>query len=99
MTYRERLLNTGATEQDIALADADAFDALPPRIGAILAHAQRLTLAPADARAADLAALQAAGLTTPAIVALSQLVAFVAYQLRVVSAVRALQTHIAKEAA
>ncbi|MXN78850.1 hypothetical protein GR157_29480 [Burkholderia sp. 4701] len=97
--YRERLLNAGATEQDIALADADAFDALPPRVGAILAHAQRLTLAPADARAANLAALQAAGLTTPAIVALSQLVAFVAYQLRVVSAVHALQTRIAKEAA
>ncbi|WP_431823444.1 CMD domain-containing protein [Burkholderia sp. F1] len=98
-TYRARLLNEGGNTHDIAHADDDAFDALPRRLGAILAHARRVTLAPAEASAADLAALKAAGLTTPAIVALSQLVAFVAYQLRVVAAVQALQTRIAKEAA
>ncbi|TCW85790.1 hypothetical protein C5O80_11635 [Burkholderia sp. SRS-46] len=98
-TYRARLLNEAGTEHDIALADAETFDALPPRVGAILAHARRLTLAPADARAADLATLQSAGLTTPAIVALSQLVAFVTYQVRVVAAVGALHARVAKEAA
>ncbi|OMG71175.1 CMD domain-containing protein [Burkholderia ubonensis] len=97
--YRERLLNAGGTAHDIARADDEAFDALPNRLGAILAHARRLTLAPAAAGAADLAALKASGLTTPAIVALSQLVAFVAYQLRVIAATRALQARLAQEAA
>lgn len=97
--YRARLLDAGGTLDDIERADADAFDALPRRLGAILLHAKRLTHAPADARASDLDALKSAGLTTPAIVALSQLVAFVAYQLRVAAAARALQARTAKEAA
>lgn len=98
-TYRTRLLDAGGTPDDIAHADADAFDALPPRIGALLAHARRLTLSPVDARRSDLDALKSAGLTTPAIVALSQLVAFVTYQLRVAAAARALQARAGKEAA
>jgi uncharacterized protein YciW len=61
-------------------------------------HAKRLTHAPADARASDLDALKSAGLTTSAIVALSQLVAFVAYQLRVAAAARALQARAAEAA-
>ncbi|AZQ54703.1 CMD domain-containing protein [Burkholderia cenocepacia] len=97
--YRTRLLDAGGTLDDIEHADADAFDALPRRLGAILLHAKRLTHAPADARASDLDTLKSAGLTTPAIVALSQLVAFVAYQLRVAAAARALQARAAKEAA
>ncbi|MCQ4379991.1 aromatic amino acid ammonia-lyase, partial [Clostridioides difficile] len=40
-------------------------------------------------------ALKSAGLTTPALVALSQLVAFVAYQLRVAVAAQALQARAA----
>ncbi|RQS30983.1 hypothetical protein DIE03_14235 [Burkholderia sp. Bp8992] len=98
-TYRARLLDAGGTARDIEHADADAFDALPQRLGALLAHAKRLTLSPVDARAADLDALKSAGLTTPAIVALSQLVAFVAYQLRVAVAAQALQARAGKEAA
>lgn len=98
-TYRTRLLDAGGTAEDIALADADAFDALAPRLRAILAHARLLTHTPVDARPSDLDALKSAGLTTPAIVALSQLVAFVAYQLRVAAAARALQARAAKEAA
>ncbi|WP_446900788.1 CMD domain-containing protein [Burkholderia sp. YIM B11467] len=98
-TYRTRLLDAGGTAEDIARADTDAFDALPPRLGAILAHARLLAQAPVDARPSNLDALKSAGLTTPAIVALSQLVAFVAYQLRVAAAARALQARAAKEAA
>ncbi|KAB0642522.1 CMD domain-containing protein [Burkholderia latens] len=97
--YRTRLIDAGGTPDDIAHADADAFDALPRRLGALLAHTRRLTLAPVDARKTDLDALKSAGLTTPAIVALSQLVAFVAYQLRVAFAARALQARAATEAA
>ncbi|MBJ9592078.1 CMD domain-containing protein [Burkholderia seminalis] len=98
-TYRARLLDAGGTAGDIEHADANAFDALPRRLGAILAHAKRVTLAPVDARAADLDALKSAGLTTPAIVALSQLVAFVAYQLRVAVAAQAIQARTTREAA
>ncbi|PAJ78622.1 CMD domain-containing protein [Burkholderia ubonensis] len=98
-TYRARLIDAGGTPDDIARADADAFDALPRRLGALLAHARRLTLSPADARPSDLDELKSAGFTTPAIVALSQLVAFVSYQLRVVAAAQALQARAAREAA
>ncbi|CAB3748540.1 hypothetical protein GQ57_04350 [Burkholderia sp. MSh2] len=98
-TYRARLLDAGGGAEDIASADAEAFDALAPRVGAILAHARLLARSPVDARAADLDALKSAGLTTPAIVALSQLVAFVAYQLRVAAAAQALQARAAQEAA
>ncbi|RKU04100.1 hypothetical protein C7H84_07630 [Burkholderia sp. Nafp2/4-1b] len=98
-TYRTRLIDAGGTPDDIARADADSFDALPGRLGALLVHARRLTLSPVDARPADLDALKAAGFTTPAIVALSQLVAFVAYQLRVAAAAQALQARAAREAA
>ncbi|KUY83263.1 CMD domain-containing protein [Burkholderia sp. RF4-BP95] len=98
-TYRARLIDAGGTPDDIARSDADAFDALPRRLGALLAHARRLTLSPVDARPSDLDALKSAGFTTPAIVALSQLVAFVAYQLRVAAAARALQARATREAA
>jgi uncharacterized protein YciW len=52
------------------------------RRAAILAHAERLALAPGSATKAHLAPLEAAGLTARDIVALAQLVAFVAYQVR-----------------
>jgi uncharacterized protein YciW len=49
---------------------------------ALLAHAALLATAPGRATPANLAGLQAAGLTGRDIVALSQLVAFVSYQVR-----------------
>jgi CMD domain protein len=100
--YRERLLaddvdpvaaarlldaitrHRGATAS-VALADADT------RLAAILVHTELLVLQPVAARRTHLATLQAAGFTTTAIVALSQLVAFVTYQGRVVAALRALE--------
>jgi CMD domain protein len=62
-----------------------------PRLAAILVHTEALVLHPADTGKFALAQLQAAGLTTGAIVALAQLVAFVTYQVRVVAALRALE--------
>jgi uncharacterized protein YciW len=63
----------------------DARGGLPdgPRVAAILAHAERLAIAPGSATRQHLAALQAVGLQARDIVALAQLVAFVAYQVRV----------------
>jgi uncharacterized protein YciW len=53
------------------------------RRAAILAHAERLAVAPGSATKAHLAALDAVGLRARDIVALTQLVAFLAYQVRV----------------
>lgn len=53
-----------------------------------LAHAERLTFAPANATAAHLAELQQAGWTPDGIVTLSQLVAFVSFQSRLLRGYR-----------
>ncbi len=66
-----------------ALLDARGTPPPGPRTAAILAHAERLATAPGSATKAHLAALDAVGLTPRDIVALAQLVAFVAYQVRV----------------
>jgi uncharacterized protein YciW len=61
----------------------DACGAVAPaRREALLAHATLLATSPGRATPANLAALQAVGLSERDIVALSQLVAFVAYQVR-----------------
>lgn len=54
----------------------------PARREALLAHADLLATAPGRAAPANLVALQAVGLSERDIVALSQLVAFIAYQVR-----------------
>jgi uncharacterized protein YciW len=65
------------------LLDARGTPPAGARTAAILAHAERLATAPGSATKAHLAALGAAGLSSRDIVALAQLVAFVAYQVRV----------------
>lgn len=64
--------------------------ALGERLSAALAHAHRLVLHPRDAAAADLAALQTAGWSTAAIVTFSQLVAYLAFQIRAAHGLRVL---------
>ena len=56
-----------------------------PRDAAILRHAALLATCPGEATKADTAALQAAGLSAMEIVTLSQIVALVAYQARVLA--------------
>lgn len=65
--------------------------ALAPRLAAALAHAHLLTFHPRDATQDDLRRLIEAGWTTPGIVTLSQLVAFLAFQVRAVAGLRTLQ--------
>jgi CMD domain protein len=98
--YRARLLALDAADSAAthALLDAIAQHRELPfetnadkRLAAILAHTEVLVLHPATTGQAALAALLAAGLTTRAIVALAQLVAFITYQVRVVAALRALE--------
>lgn len=96
---RERLRALGderAKAADALLARIEAGASISEagantRLAAILAHTRALIDAPAATNQAALHALQHAGLSTRAIVALSQLVAFVSYQIRVVAALRALE--------
>lgn len=76
---------------DPATADpATAGGAGAPARAAMLRHADLLTLTPRAAGEADIVALRDAGVAEPDIVRLSQLVAFVNYEARVVAGLRAL---------
>jgi alkylhydroperoxidase domain protein/CMD domain protein len=83
--YSARLRATpGVSEQLIgdSLTGPDAA-ALPGRLRTILAHVDLLVVRPAAATPADLKALRAAGLSDPAIVTVSQIIAYTSYQMRV----------------
>ena len=67
-----------------------ANPAIPPRLAAALGHAHMLVFHPRDAAPAHLQALIDAGWSTTGIVTLSQLVAFLAFQIRAVTGLRAL---------
>jgi alkylhydroperoxidase domain protein/CMD domain protein len=89
--YRQRLAAAGAGAEIVeaaAGADERAVLALPPRLQAMLRHAELLSTHPADATADDLQALADVGLSTAEIVVLSQIVAFVSFQVRVVTALQ-----------
>ena len=82
--YRQRLAEAGATPDVVTRTAGGAGVAeVPTRLQAILRHADLLAVAPARARPADLQALADVGLSTRAIVTLSQVIAFVSFQLRV----------------
>ena len=64
--------------------------ALPARLGTILGYTAKLIERPIDGDRAAVQALVQAGLSTPAIVALAQLIAFVSYQVRLVAGLQAI---------
>ena len=74
-------------------ADAGTRRALGPRLAAALEHAHLLVFHSRDAAPADLQALLDASWSTTDIVTLSQLVAFLAFQIRVVAGLRVLAGH------
>lgn len=90
--YRQAL---AAQEGGAALADAlqaGRIDAIEPaRLRAMLVFTRKLIEKPVEGDAAALKALQAAGIATPDIVSLAQLVAFLSYQLRSVAGLQAMQ--------
>jgi CMD domain protein len=69
---------------------ADNRESLGPRLAAALEHAHLLVFHPRDASPAALQKLLDAGWATTDIVTLSQLVAFLSFQIRVVAGLRAL---------
>lgn len=79
--YEERLRAEGIA----ADAPGDA------RLQAILDFTRTLIERPVEGDRAALHALPAAGLSTPAVVALSQLIAFLSYQTRLVAGLKAMQ--------
>jgi len=91
--HRQRLLEQGATEAEIAAIEQfpDSIGQLDPHLSAALTHSDLLTKAPREATANEIAALRAAGFSTRDIVSLSQLIAFVSFEVRLLSALRVLQ--------
>lgn len=73
---------------------ADLRAALGPRLAAAFEHTHMLVFHPRDADARSLQALLDAGWSTTDIVTLSQLVAFLSFQIRVVSGLRVLATRM-----
>ena len=90
-----------AAHYDVYLAHSDDADAAvlaqpggtcgEPRQDAMARHADLLTLAPRKATKGDIEALKAAGISEPDIVRLSELAAFVNYQLRVIAGLKLLK--------
>ncbi|UFN49303.1 CMD domain protein [Roseomonas sp. OT10] len=74
---------------------AEARAALGERLAAALEHAHLLVFHPRDAGPAALQALLDAGWSTTGVVTLSQLIAFLAFQLRVTHGLRVLQRRLA----
>lgn len=77
---------------------ADQKPALGARLAAALEHAHLLVFRPRDAAASDMEALLAAGWSNTGIVTLSQLVAFLSFQVRVVTGLRVLGASLGRTA-
>lgn len=71
--------------------EAEIAEALGSRLVSALEHAHLLVFRPRESSAQALAALLDAGWSTPEVVTLSQLVAFLTYQLRVVHGLNVLE--------
>jgi CMD domain protein len=71
-------------------ADAKVSGVAGPKLAAALAHAHMLVFHPRDSSPAALQALIDSGLTTTEIVTLSQIVAFLSFQIRVIDGLRLL---------
>ena len=78
---------------------ADGQRVLGRRLGAFLEHAHLLVFRPRDAAPAAMQALLDAGWSTTAIVTLSQLVAFLSFQVRAVSGLRTLGASLGQNTA
>jgi CMD domain protein len=77
---------------------ADRKPVLGARLAAALEHAHLLVFRPRDAAAADMKTLLAAGWSNTGIVTLSQLVAFMSFQVRVVAGLRVLGASLGRTA-
>jgi uncharacterized protein YciW len=90
--HRARLEAVGATPEEIAAIEAfPDGNGLSPHLTAILTHTDLLTTSPKNASPEALEALKQAGLSTRDIVTVSQLIAFVSFQVRLLATLRILR--------
>lgn len=89
-SYRARLAAQPGAPDAAAVEAGSADPRLTPRLAAMLEHAERLVLEPIAAEPAHLQALAAVGLSPRAIVVLSQLIAFVTFETRLLAGLRLL---------
>lgn len=88
--YPKGPLSTENEAGPVLRLDAAARAALGPRLAAAFEHTHMLVFHPRDSAPAFLQSLIDAGWSTTGIVAISQLVAFLSYQIRVVAGLRVL---------
>lgn len=87
--HNKRLQEVGATAEQIeAIENYPELGVLPSRLETILGHVDLLTLEPKAASPEALTALKAAGLSTRDIITVSQLIAFVSFQVRLLATLR-----------
>jgi CMD domain protein len=89
--YRNRLAPLDPDGVLRKAAEGGASAAGNARRAAVFWHVERASSDPGEAKASDLAALRAVGLSPHAIVSLSQVIAFVNFQARVAAALRMLR--------
>lgn len=90
--HRTRLQENSASGGEIeAIEDYPETGVLPARLNAMLAHVDLLTLEPSAASPEALTALRTAGLSTRDIVTISQLIAFVSFQVRLLASLRVMK--------
>jgi len=100
--YAERLASSNADRaviDQIVEGPLNESDIQEPRLRAMLSFTRTLIESPIDGDKTALERLPAAGISTPAVVALAQLIAFLSYQIRLTAGLRALQVLNATEVA
>ncbi|WP_312794743.1 hypothetical protein [Tianweitania sp.] len=88
--YQAILQSLAPSQELLVLAEGGRMTVEP--LATIARHVDLVTLTPTEAQADHIRRLEAAGLTNPQIVALSELIAFVNFQTRVVAGLRLLRS-------
>lgn len=90
--YLNEAEDTGVTEEALQAVLQDDLDLIAdPTLYAILHFTRTLTLKPIEGDQSALLALENAGITTEDCIALAQLIAFLSYQIRLVTGLKAMQ--------
>ncbi len=90
--YRDGLVAANADTAMVALIEhGDIAQIADTRLAALLDFTRKLIENPVEGDKAALQKLPAAGISTPAIVTLSQLIAFLSYQIRLVAGLKAMK--------
>ena len=86
--YESLLQGSGDKESASQIADTEFDGGDDARLKAVLRHTDLVAVSPKDVTEGDIAALRSAGIPDGDIVRLSEVIAFVSYQIRVVAGLR-----------